>query len=161
MKLKTKNWLRLASLTALTAVAVLSSGCSTVVAQPKSDNDRQLELLNATTQKVERQLDRLIRLEKGQTEVATNTATHEGLKTILTIQWSGSGEELAEGVAKQLGYRFAKSGTAPFTPVIVPLESKDRSAAEVLNTIANRMSAVAEIKVSNKQKMIEVAYHKQ
>lgn len=159
MKELVKNVTRVSITAAFVAVAALSSGCSTVVAQaPQSNQDKQLELLNATANKVENQLDRLIRLERGQKEVAETK--NEGLKTMLTIQWAGSGEDLASGVAKQLGYRFVKSGTAPFTPVIVPLDAKDRSAAEVLDTIANRMAQVAEIRVSSKQKVIEVAYRR-
>lgn len=160
MKTSVKNLKRVGFAMAFAAMALASTGCATAVAQaPQSNQDKQLEILNQTANKVEERLDKLIRLERGQPET-TAGAKSEGLKTMLTIQWSGSGEQLAEGVAKQLGYRFVKSGTAPFTPVIIPLDAKDRSAAEVLDTIANRMAQVAEIRVSSKQKLIEVAYRK-
>jgi hypothetical protein len=82
------------------------------------------------------------------------------LKTPVFVQWDGSGEDLVSGLSKKIGFRFIKTGQSPFTPIIVPVDGKSRSVEAVLRIVADRMGSAAEIKVSEKQKTIEVAYRK-
>jgi DotD protein len=152
------------SVCAIGVLAVLAqmSGCTTpVVAAPKYEPDPQLTSLNKVAEQVSAQLDRLIRLERNLPEAGVEQAAAVSpLKTSVYVQWGGSGEELAEGLAKKIGYRFSKSGVAPLTPIIVPLDGQSRTVETVLRIVADRMVNVAEIRVSEKQKWIEVAYKK-
>jgi hypothetical protein len=152
----------------LVAAVVGLSGCAsfkgageTKTVVKTNSIDPQMGQLVDTANQVSSQLDRLLRLERGIPETGVATApTQARLKTMLTVKWSGTGEDLAKGVAEQIGFRFVRSGSAPFTPIIVPLDGQDRSAETVLRIVADRMSRDAEVRVSEKQKLIEIAYRK-
>jgi DotD protein len=160
-KVKTRTVAFIVAMGILGGVGAMS-GCATAVAKVEQPTvDPQVTELNAIATHVSTQLDRLIRLERGLPEKGMETAAKtSSLKTVLTVQWSGTGEALAKGVAEQVGFRFITSGTAPFTPVVVPLDAQDRTAEVVLRVIADRMARVAEIRVSEKQKTIELAYRR-
>ena len=162
MKLFSLRTAQLLTLTGVISASAFLSGCATSVAAPAAPVvDQQLVQLTEAANKVSTQLDRLIRLERGVPEKGIETAgTVSPLKTVLTVKWSGTGEDLAKGVAEQLGFRFVRSGSAPFTPVIVPLDGQDRTAEVVLRAVADRMAQVAEVRVSEKQKLIEIAYRR-
>jgi hypothetical protein len=123
--------------------------------------DPQLASLNSVADQVSSQLDKLIRLERGLPESGIEQASSVSmLKTPVFVQWDGSGEDLVSGLSKKIGFRFIKTGQSPFTPIIVPVDGKSRSVEAVLRIVADRMGSSAEIKVSEKQKTIEVAYRK-
>lgn len=153
-----KNMTRVALSGVIGAVTLLT-GCATntvQVSNPKTTNEAQLASLNQTANLVSNQLNKLIRLEGGKTEVSDSGK--EALSTPLTVKWSGSGEDLAREVAKQIGFEFKVSGPQPLTPVIVPLDAKERSAESILRVVADRMNAVADIGVSANRKLIEITY---
>lgn len=142
------------------SVLLILSGCSASVAKPTPPQPNQeLQELTKAANEVSSQLNELIRLERGEL-VETRTAKDEnGLKKVITVKWSGSGENLAKGIAEHIGFSFKVSGNTPQTSIIVPLDFKDRTAEDVLRTVANRLEGVAAIKVSENKKQIEVAYH--
>lgn len=149
----------------LVCSVALFSGCAAIrgqneapVAKPETV-DRQMTQLVDTANHVSGQLDRLLRLERGVPEAGVQTAPKQAvLKTVLTVKWGGTGEDLAKGVADQIGFKFVKTGVAPFTPIIIPLEAQERSAETVLRIVADRMAQVAEVRVSEKQKLVEIVY---
>jgi hypothetical protein len=162
MKFLSLRTVKVVALLGALSTSALMTGCATSVAAPAAPVvDQQLVQLTEAANKVSTQLDRLIRLERGTPEAGIETAAKtSALKTVLTVKWSGTGEDLAKGVAEQIGFRFVRSGTAPFTPVIVPLDAQDRTAEVVLRAVADRMAQVAEVRVSEKQKLVEVAYRR-
>lgn len=153
-----KNMTRIALSGVIGAVTLLT-GCATntvQVSNPQTTNEAQLASLNQTANLVSNQLNKLIRLEGGKAEVVNSGK--EALATPLTVKWSGSGEDLAKEVAKQIGFEFKVTGPIPLTPVIVPLDAKERTAESILHIVADRMNSVADVGVSANKKLIEIMY---
>ena len=162
-----KNMFKFVSLTALASLVLVASGCASMSSMftktetVKSDPNEQIVKLNEAANQVSNQLNRLMRVEQKQPENGVESAKGSALKTVLTVQWDGSAELLVSGLADQIGFRYIKSGVAPFTPIIVPLDAKDRSAETILRIVGDRLIGVAELRVSEKNKTIEIAYKKQ
>lgn len=153
-----KNMTRIA-LSGVVGALTLLTGCATntvQVSNPKITTDAQLASLNQTANLVSNQLNKLIRLEGGKAEVVNSGKEALGLQ--LTVKWDASGEELAKEVAKQIGFEFKVSGSPPATPIIIPLDAKDRTAESILHIVADRMNSVADLGVSANKKLIEITY---
>lgn len=80
------------------------------------------------------------------------------MQGIASIDWSGPIGALVEHIAKAGNYKYRTLGTEPTIPVIITLNSKDKSLALILRDVHYQANGKAQIRVYKKKKVIELRY---
>ncbi len=82
------------------------------------------------------------------------------LQTRASVDWSGPVEELASQIAKAAHFRLRVLGKEPALPVLVSLNVKDQSLAEILRDIDYQAGKKASIYVYPNSQVVELRYAK-
>jgi defect in organelle trafficking protein DotD len=91
--------------------------------------------------------------------IQTIPSTHN-LLTRVSVDWSGPVGELTERIAKAADYKLRVLGHAPPIPVLISLNSKDHTLAEILRDIDYQAAKKASIHVYPKHQVVELRYAK-
>ena len=84
----------------------------------------------------------------------------QNLQTRASVDWSGPVQELTERIAKAAHYRLRVLGPSPAIPILVSLDIKDQSLAEILRNIDYQVKSKASIHVYPKNQTVELRYAK-
>lgn len=82
------------------------------------------------------------------------------LQTRASVDWSGPIYEVTERVAKAAHYRMRVLGTEPAVPILISLDIKDQSLAEILRNIDYQAKSKASIHVYPNSQVVELRYAK-
>jgi len=82
------------------------------------------------------------------------------LQARASVDWSGPIEEVTARIAKAAHFRLRVLGTEPAVPVLVSLNSKDQSLAEILRDIDYKAGKKAFIHVYPNSQVVELRYAK-
>lgn len=77
-----------------------------------------------------------------------------------SVDWSGPVEEITARIAKAAHYRLRVLGTEPAVPVLISLNTKDSSLAEILRDIDYQAGKRAYIHVYPNSQVVELRYAK-
>lgn len=86
--------------------------------------------------------------------------SHRNLQTRASVDWSGPVEELTAKIARAAHFRFRVLGQEPTIPVLVSVNSKDQSLAEILRNIDYQAGQKAFIHVYPNSQIVELRYAK-
>ncbi|KTC76049.1 lipoprotein DotD [Legionella birminghamensis] len=82
------------------------------------------------------------------------------LQARASVDWSGPIEELTARIAKAAHYRLRVLGPEPAIPVLISLNAKDQSLAEILRNIDYQAKHKANIHVYPNSQVVELRYVK-
>ncbi|ARG96610.1 type IVB secretion system lipoprotein DotD [Legionella micdadei] len=82
------------------------------------------------------------------------------LQARASVDWSGPIEELTARIAKAAHFRFRVLGKEPAVPVLIDLNIKDESLAEILRDIDYQAGKKANIHVYPNSQVVELRYAK-
>lgn len=82
------------------------------------------------------------------------------LQARASVDWSGPIAELTERVAKAAHFRLRVLGTEPAVPVLISINVKDESLAEILRNIDYQAGKRASIHVYPNSQVVELRYAK-
>ena len=82
------------------------------------------------------------------------------LQAKASVDWSGPIAELTERIAKAANYRISVLGKAPAVPILISLDVKDESLADILRNIDYQAGKKANIYVYPNRQVIELRYAK-
>lgn len=82
------------------------------------------------------------------------------LQARATVDWSGPIEELTARIAKAAHYQMRILGQTPAIPILISLDSRDESLAELLRDIDYQAGARAFIHVFPNRQVVELRYAK-
>ncbi|KTD01631.1 type IVB secretion system lipoprotein DotD [Fluoribacter gormanii] len=82
------------------------------------------------------------------------------LQARASVDWSGPIEELTARIAKSAHFRLRVLGKAPSIPVLISLNIKDQSLAEILRDIDYQAGRKADIHVYPNSQVVELRYAK-
>lgn len=82
------------------------------------------------------------------------------LQARASVDWSGPIEELTDRIAKAAHYRVRVLGKTPSIPILISLNIKDQSLAEILRDIDYQASQKAFIHVYPNSQVVELRYAK-
>lgn len=89
-----------------------------------------------------------------------NIPSSYNLQTRASIDWNGPIEELVERISNAAHYRLRIIGNAPAIPVLINMNVKDQSLAEILRNIDYQAGTRANIYVYPRNQVIELRYAK-
>ena len=89
-----------------------------------------------------------------------NIPSSYNLQTRASIDWNGPIEELVEKISNAAHYRLRIIGNAPAIPVLINMNVKDQSLAEILRNIDYQAGTRANIYVYPRNQVIELRYAK-
>lgn len=81
-----------------------------------------------------------------------------GLQTHASVDWSGPIKEVTNRVAVAAHYRLRVLGHAPAVPILISLNLKDQSLAEILRNIDYQAGSKANIHVYPNSHVVELRY---
>jgi defect-in-organelle-trafficking protein DotD len=82
----------------------------------------------------------------------------QNLQTRASVDWSGPMAEVTEQIALAAHYRLRIIGRSPAIPVIISLNVKDQSLAEILRNIDYQAGKKATIRVYPNTQVVELRY---
>ncbi|WP_058476686.1 type IVB secretion system lipoprotein DotD [Legionella steigerwaltii] len=82
------------------------------------------------------------------------------LQARASVDWSGPIEELTARIAKSAHFRLRVLGKAPSIPILISLNIKDQSLAEILRDIDYQAAQKANIHVYPNSQVVELRYAK-
>jgi defect-in-organelle-trafficking protein DotD len=82
------------------------------------------------------------------------------LQARASVDWSGPIEELTTRIAKSAHFRMRVIGKAPSIPVLISMNIKDQSLAEILRDIDYQAGKKADIHVYPNSQVVELRYAK-
>lgn len=147
-------------------VSLLLAGCSKVFKKPphnEPSDDATIKLAEAASS-VSDSVQEMARVEK-----VTNIAVKDNivaipnaynLQTRASIDWAGPIEELTLRIAKAAHYRLRILGQEPTIPILISLNRKDESLAEILRNIDYQAGRRAYIHVYPNSQVVELRYAK-
>ncbi|KTD64391.1 type IVB secretion system lipoprotein DotD [Legionella spiritensis] len=151
----------------LAIIAVfLLSGCNSTFKKPPINNptnDASIKLAEAASSVSDSMLE-MAKVEKViKPPKKDNTLTIPNaysLQARASVDWSGPIEELTARVAKAAHYRIRVLGKAPAVPVLISLDVKDESLAEILRNIDYQAGKRASLHVYPNSQVVELRYAK-
>ena len=139
-------------------------GCSGTYRKPPYNNpsdDATIKLAEAANSVSDSMLE-MARIEKVITPPSTdNTLTIPNaynLQARASVDWSGPITELTERIAKAAHFRLRVLGQAPGIPILISLNLKDQSLAEILRDIDYQAGKKAFIHVYPNSQVVELRY---
>ena len=146
--------------------AFLASGCIKIFKKPPVNDpsdDATIKLAEAATSVSDSMLE-MARVEKVITPPSKdNTLTIPNafnLQARASVDWSGPIEELTLRIAKAGHFRLRVLGKEPAVPVLISLNVKDESLAEILRDIDYQAGRKANIHVYPNSQVVELRYAK-
>ncbi len=153
-------------LSVLLLTSILITGCASgvIYKKPPSNNpsdDASIKLAEAANSVSDSMID-MARIEKVITPPnKDNTLTIPNaykLQARASVDWSGPIAELTERVAKAAHYRLRILGQVPPVPILISLNMKDQSLAEILRNIDYQAGKKAFIHVYPNSEVVELRY---
>ncbi len=151
----------------LFAIAVLLAACSTTTTKKPPYNhpsdDASIKLAEAASS-VSRSMMEMAKVEK-----VITPPKHDNLLTIpssynlqarASVDWSGPIEELTNRLAKAANYRLRVLGKEPSVPVVISINAKDESLAQILRDVDYQAGQKAYIHVYPNRQVVELRYAK-
>lgn len=164
-----KLWLRpkTRGFTIFLLAVLFISGCAGTYRKPPYNNpsdDATIKLAEAANSVSDSMLE-MTRIEKVVTPPSKdNTLTipnNFNLQTRASVDWSGPIYELTESIAKAAHFRVRVLGQAPGIPILISLNLKDQSLAEILRDIDYQAGKKADIHVYPNSQVVELRYANQ
>lgn len=147
-------------------VSALLVGCVSTFKKPPVNNpsdDATIKLAEAAVSVSDSMLE-MARVEKVITPPnKDNTLTIPNaynLQARASVDWSGPIEELTDRIAKAAHFKLRILGTVPAVPILISLNIKDKSLAEILRDIDYQSGKKADIHVYPNSQVIELRYAK-
>lgn len=140
-------------------------GCSTTVPKKPPMNepsdDANITLAEAASS-ISDSMQQMAKVEKiilpsGNDNALTIPSTYN-LQKRASVDWSGPIEELTNRISKAANYHLRVLGKAPAVPVLISLNAKDESLAEILRDIDYQAGKKAAIHVYPNQQVVELRY---
>lgn len=153
-------------LVGLVLAATLITGCAsgTIYRKPPANapsDDASIKLAEAANSVSDSMID-MARVEKIITPPnKDNTLTIPNaynLQTRASVDWSGPIAEVTERVAKAAHFRLRVLGQVPAVPILISLDLKDHSLAEILRNIDYQAGKKAYIHVYPNSEVVELRY---
>ena len=148
------------------ATALIAGCASTTYKKPPNNyptDDASIKLAEAANS-VSDSMQQMARIEKVITPpTKDNTLTIPNaynLQARASVDWSGPIAELTSRIAKAAHYHLRVLGKAPAIPVLVSLDIKDESLAEILRNIDYQAGKRAYIHVYPNSQVVELRYAK-
>jgi len=82
----------------------------------------------------------------------------EELNRLFSVEWRGPLEPLLEGMAKEIGYKFVRTGSAPASPVMVSVYRTDEPIWRVIRDAGTLVTSEAAVVLNPRERTIEVRY---
>ena len=149
-------------------VSILLAGCSSTSLFKKPpynapSDDASIKLAEAANSVSDSMLE-MARVEKvirppNKDNILTIPNAYN-LQARASVDWSGPIEEVTARVAKAAHYRLRVLGKEPSIPVLISLNSKDQSLAEILRDIDYQAGKKAYIHVYPNSQVVELRYAK-
>jgi defect-in-organelle-trafficking protein DotD len=151
----------------LCLLPMLLNGCALTFKKPPANNpsdDATIKLAEAAVTVSDSMLE-MARVEKVlKPHFGRNNRiyipTTRTLETRASVDWSGPIAELTARIAKAARFRFNVLGKAPAVPVLISINAKDASLAELLRNIDYQAGKKASIHVYPDRRVIELRYAK-
>lgn len=151
----------------LLVLAAILSACSTTTSKKPPYNhpsdDASIKLAEAATS-VSRSMMEMAKVEKVITPPKLdNTMTipsSYNLQARASVDWSGPIEELTNRIAKAAHYRLRVLGREPAVPVVISINAKDESLAQILRDVDYQAGKKAFIHVYPNRQVVELRYAK-
>jgi defect-in-organelle-trafficking protein DotD len=153
-------------LSVMLLAAVLITGCAsgTIYKKTPSNNpsdDASIKLAEAANSVSDSMID-MARIEKVITPPNKyNTLTIPNaynLQARASVDWSGPIAEVTDRVAKAAHFRLRILGQVPAVPILISLDMKDQSLAEILRNIDYQAGKKAYIHVYPNSEVVELRY---
>lgn len=141
-------------------------GCPKVFKKPPVNDpsdDATIRLAEAATSVSDSMLEmaRVEKVIKPQARDNTlNIPNAYNLQARASVDWSGPIEELSSRIAKAAHFRLRVLGKEPAIPVLISLNAKDESLAEILRNIDYQAGKKAYIHVYPNSQVVELRYAK-
>lgn len=147
-------------------LALLLAGCTHVFRKPPVNNpadDATIKLAEAAVS-VSDSMHEMAVVEKViEPPSLDNTLTIPSaynLQARASVDWDGPIEELASRIAKSSHFKLRVLGDAPAVPILINLNAKDESLAELLRDIDYQAGRKAYIHVYPNSQVVELRYAK-
>ena len=147
-------------------VLALLTSCGGTFRKPPVNNpsdDATIKLAEAAVSVSDSMLE-MARIEKVITPPSKdNTLTIPNaynLQARASVDWSGPIEELTARIAKASHFRLRVLGKSPSIPILIGLNAKDKSLAEILRDIDYQAGKKADIHVYPNSQVVELRYAK-
>lgn len=82
-----------------------------------------------------------------------------GMAQVVSLNWNGPVQPLVKQIASASHYRVSVIGKKPAVPVIVTLNAKNQTLAEILRNVTFQVQAHANISVYPAKRLIELSYY--
>jgi defect-in-organelle-trafficking protein DotD len=147
---------------------IFLGGCRTPVMMKKPpinapSDDASIKLAEAAYS-ISNSMMQMARVEKvlmpPETDNIVNIPNSYNLQTRARIDWDGPIEDLLERIAHAAHYRMRVLGKSPPIPILINLNTKDESLAEILRDIDYQAGNKATIHVYPSNQVIELRYAK-
>lgn len=147
-------------------IAALITGCAGTYKKPPMNNpsdDATIKLAEAAVSVSDSMM------EMAKVEKVIKPPTKDNVLTIpnaynlqarASVDWSGPIEELTKRIARAAHFKFRVLGKAPAVPVLISLNAKDLSLAEILRDIDYQAGKKANIHVYPNSQIVELRYAK-
>jgi len=148
--------------------SALLAGCGTTATYKKPpfnapSDDAGIKLAQAASSVSDSMLE-MARIEKvvrpPQVDNVLTIPNAYNLQARASVDWSGPIEELTQRIAKAAHYRLRVLGKEPAVPVLISLNAKDQSLAEILRDIDYQARKKASIHVYPNSQVVELRYAK-
>lgn len=150
----------------ITVPLLLCACASTTYKKPPMNDpsdDASIKLAIAATD-ISHSMREVARVEKVLYRPAKDTVlkipSSHNLQARATVDWSGPIEELTSRIAKAAHYRLQTLGREPSVPVLINLNYRDKSLAELLRDIDYQAGKRASIYVYPNKQVVELRYAK-
>jgi defect-in-organelle-trafficking protein DotD len=147
---------------------IFLGGCRTPVMMKKPpinapSDDASIKLAEAAYS-ISNSMMQMARVEKvlmpPETDNIVNIPNSYNLQTRARIDWDGPIEDLLERISTAAHYRMRVLGKSPPIPILINLNTKDESLAEILRDIDYQAGNKATIHVYPSNQVIELRYAK-
>ncbi len=148
--------------------SLLLNGCAATPMMKKPpmnapSDDASIKIAEAATS-ISHSMMAMARVEKvilpKETNNIVNIPSSYQLQTRATVDWNGPVEEVLDRIAYASHFRLRTLGTPPSVPILVNLNIKDQSLAEILRNIDYQAGNKAMIHVYPDNQVIELRYAK-
>lgn len=147
-------------------VSALLTGCATTFKKPPINNpsdDATIKLAEAAVAVSDSMLE-MARVEKviipPHKDNTLTIPNAYNLQARASVDWSGPVEELTARIAKAAHYKMRVIGQSPSLPILISLNIRDQSLAEILRNIDYQAGIKAYIHVYPNSQVVELRYAK-
>jgi defect-in-organelle-trafficking protein DotD len=80
------------------------------------------------------------------------------LRRVMSVNWVGPIEPLAQSLADRAGYQLQVNGIKPPAPVVVSVQAREKSVVEILRDLGLQAGRRADIVVDTEHQIVELNY---